>query len=166
MDSHSFFYYIFCASLTYMDYPKHIVATGSLVRNNNNQVLLVKTEWRGWEVPGGQVEEGEDVIAALKREVLEEAGVTIRIKKLAAFYSSVSQPSKVIIDFISEYEDGTVKPSNEVLGVQWFSKEEVIFIITSEPMKYRVKWLLENNDKVRCAAYSKNPFHVMSENIL
>jgi len=149
-----------------MDYPKHIVATGSLIQNNNNQVLLVKTEWRGWEIPGGQVEEGEDVMSALKREVLEEAGVTIQIKKLAALYSSVSQPSKVIIDFISEYEDGTVKPSNGIIDAQWFSHEEAILNISSEPMKHRAKWLLENNDKVRCASYSKNPFNVISETIL
>lgn len=117
-------------------------------------------------MPGGQVEEGEGLMFALKREVLEEAGVTIQIKRLAAVYSNVSQPSKVIIDFISEYESGEVKAANEIQEAQWFSKEEAVKNITSEPMKYRLQWLLENTDKIRHASYSKNPFKVISETIL
>ena len=149
-----------------MNYPKHIVATGSLVTNKNNQVLLVKTERRGWEMPGGQVEEGEDIISALKREVLEETGVTIQIKKLSSIYSSVSEPAKIIVDFISEYESGEVKADNEIQDAKWFSKEDVLKNITSEPMKYRLDWLLQNNGKIRQATYSKNPFKVISETIV
>ena len=149
-----------------MEYPKHIVATGSLITNKNNQILLVKTQRRGWEMPGGQVEEGEDIISALKREVLEEAGVTIKIKKSAAIYSSVSAPSKVIVDFISEYESGDVKAANEILQASWFTPEDAVLQIKSEPMLYRIKWLLENNDKIRHASYSKDPFRVISESIL
>ena len=149
-----------------MEYPKHIVATGSLITNKNNQILLVKTKRRGWEMPGGQVEEGEDIISALKREVLEEAGVTIKIKKSAAIYSSVSAPSKVIVDFISEYESGDVKAANEILQASWFTPEDAVLQIKSEPMLYRIKWLLENNDKIRHASYSKDPFRVISESIL
>lgn len=147
-----------------MDYPKHIVATGSLIQNKNNQILLVKTDWRGWEIPGGQVEEGEDIISALKREVLEETRIAIQVKRLAAVYSSISQPSKMIIDFVSEYESGDVKIANEVNDAQWFSSDNAIKNIASEPMKYRLQWLLKNNSKVRCTSYSKNPFKIISEN--
>lgn len=146
-----------------MNYPKHIVATGSFITNKNNHILLVKTEWRGWEMPGGQVEKGEDVISALKRETLEETGANINILKLGAFYSSVSKPSKIIIDFISEYIDGGVKENNEIIDAKWFSKEEALKNIKSESMLYRIKWLLENKDKVRYTSYSKNPFNVISE---
>lgn len=149
-----------------MNYPKHIVATGSLIQNKNNQILLVKTEWRGWEMPGGQVKEGEDVISALKREVLEEAGVHIKVLRLGAFYSSISEPCKMIVDFISEYTDGILKADNESIDSQWFSREEATLNIKSEPMIYRIKWLLGNNDHIRYASYSKNPFKVTSENIL
>jgi len=58
-----------------MEFPQHIVAVGGLIKNNDNHILMVKHPKRGWEFPGGQVEEGEDIISALIREVEEEAGI-------------------------------------------------------------------------------------------
>jgi len=59
---------------------------------------------------------------------------------LAAIYSSINEPSKVILDFISEYKDGNInKGANEILDARWFSREEILSIIQSDPMKYRVR---------------------------
>lgn len=150
-----------------MKYPSHIVAVGTLVQNKRGQFLLVKTEWREWEMPGGQVEEGEDVISALKREVMEESGIDIEIKRLVAVYSSVSEPSKVILDFLSEYNGGDIqKATSEILDAKWFSKEEILSVIQTDPMKYRIQWLLENQNKIRHASYTKNPFKVQFEVLL
>ena len=150
-----------------MKHPSHIVAVGTLVENKRGQFLLVKTELRGWEMPGGQVEEGEGVISALKREVMEESGIDIEIKRLAAVYSSASEPSKVILDFLSEYNGGDIqKATSEILDAKWFSKEEIRSVIQTDPMKYRIQWLLENQDKIRHASYTKNPFKVQSEVLL
>ena len=42
-----------------MDNPRHIVVVGCLIRNGNDEVLLVRHHKRGWEMPQGRVEEGE-----------------------------------------------------------------------------------------------------------
>lgn len=118
-------------------------------------------------MPGGQVEEGEDVISALKREVVEESGIDIEIKRLAAVYSSVSEPSKVILDFLSEYNGGDIqKATSETLDAKWFSKEEILSVIQTDPMKYRIRWLLTNQNKIRHASYNKKPFKILSEALL
>ncbi|MGB2791641.1 MAG: NUDIX hydrolase [Candidatus Moraniibacteriota bacterium] len=149
-----------------MNYPKHIVATASLILNTEGQVLLVKTERRGWEMPGGQVEEGEDVLSALKREVLEESGVSIEILKLSAVYSSIDEPSKVIFDFVSEYTKGVPKKDNkETLDVGWFSKEEALACVERDAMKSRLRWLLKNSKGIRYASYSKDPFTFIAETV-
>ncbi len=51
-----------------MQPPKHIVSAATIVLNNKNEILLIKGPRRGWEMPGGQVEEGESLKAAAIRE--------------------------------------------------------------------------------------------------
>ena len=53
--------------------PTHIIAAAGIVINDKDEVLMVKTYNAGWVFPGGQVEVGENVIDAVKREVMEEA---------------------------------------------------------------------------------------------
>ena len=48
--------------------------------NNEGKVLIVKQKPRGdskgsWSLPKGHIDEGEDVLAAAKREIYEESGV-------------------------------------------------------------------------------------------
>ena len=57
--------------------PTHIIAGAGIVLNDIDEVLMVKTYNAGWVFPGGQVEVGENVIDAVKREVLEETGLDV-----------------------------------------------------------------------------------------
>ena len=63
-------------------------AAFAVVRNDLGRVLLVRRTDDGyWELPGGRVEVGESVSAAVVREVVEEAGVSIEVTGLAGVYS-------------------------------------------------------------------------------
>ena len=59
--------------------PTHIIAGAGIVTNENKEVLMIKTYNAGWVFSGGQVEVGENVIDAVKREIMEEAGVDIEV---------------------------------------------------------------------------------------
>lgn len=53
--------------------PKHVW----VICRFCNHWLLTEHPRRGWEFPGGKVEEGENAEMAAKREVLEETGATV-----------------------------------------------------------------------------------------
>ncbi|SNX28977.1 8-oxo-dGTPase [Polynucleobacter meluiroseus] len=57
------------------------VAAGILLDAQNRYLLGQRPEGKPyagyWEVPGGKIESGESVFAALKRELQEELGITI-----------------------------------------------------------------------------------------
>ena len=57
------------------------VAVGVLVREDGRFLLTSRPEGKVyagyWEFPGGKVEAGESIEAALRRELMEEIGVTI-----------------------------------------------------------------------------------------
>ncbi|MCY3721243.1 MAG: NUDIX hydrolase [Candidatus Poribacteria bacterium] len=65
-----------------MIHPQHIVAVSGLISHPDGKILLIRGPRRGWEFPGGQVEEGENLIEALQREIQEESGVTASIGAL------------------------------------------------------------------------------------
>ena len=73
-------------------HPRHVVAVTGIVTDGGGRVLLVKGERRGWEPPGGQVELGEDLFAALRREVREEAGVEVEVGGLSSVNSNLGRP--------------------------------------------------------------------------
>lgn len=58
------------------------VAVGILMRDNGDVLLGQRPPGKPyagyWEFPGGKVEPGESIVAALKREFIEELGVHIR----------------------------------------------------------------------------------------
>jgi 8-oxo-dGTP diphosphatase len=48
--------------------------------------LMVKNKFRSWEFPGGHKENNETVFETAKREVYEEAGVSIKNLEYVGFY--------------------------------------------------------------------------------
>ena len=102
--------------------PTHIIAGAGIVTNENNEVLMVKTYNAGWVFPGGQVEVGENVIDAVKREIVEEAGIDIEVEEVFCISSNTGKhlgyngvkeiPTKIMLDFIWPiYLEYVTKPS-------------------------------------------------------
>jgi len=64
----------------------------ALIINDEGEVLLQKRlDTRCWGLPGGAVELGETALDALKREVLEETGLTVISAEPMALYSGPQQ---------------------------------------------------------------------------
>jgi len=149
------------------EYPEHIVAVMGIVRNSLGEILLVKSPDRGWEPPGGQVENGEDVLTALKREILEESGVEIEAGKLIAMYSNVtSSPTKLMLTFEATAIGGRLLTSEESLDVGWFSPDEAVITVTHPVQKSKLQDALSSNSGVVYRVYGTNPYKLLQTVIL
>ena len=111
-----------------MEYT-HLVSVAALVTNDNREILLVNSPWRGWEYPGGLIEPGESFETALKREVFEEAGVQIEITGFVGICKNLERDI-VNIDFTARYVGGKLTTSEESTEVGWFTAEQAMERIT------------------------------------
>jgi 8-oxo-dGTP diphosphatase len=145
-----------------MTLPKHVLVVSCLVRNDENKILLVKHHIRGWELPQGRVEEGETIIFALSREVLEEAGVTINHAKLAVIWSKISAPETLILCFTANYASGELTPSEETPEVRWSPEEEVSHWVSHPVNRDRIDSLLKMHDTLKFHSYTTSPYRILS----
>ena len=51
-------------------------SAGGVVVNAEGKVLVVNQHGTSWSLPKGHIEDGEDALAAARREIYEESGVS------------------------------------------------------------------------------------------
>lgn len=119
--------------------PTHIIAGAGVVISDKDEVLMVKTYNAGWVFPGGQVEVGENVIDAVKREIMEETGIDVDVGEVFCISSNTGKypgyngveevPTKIMLDFICKAVSGTPRPSDENSESAYVSKEKALELI-------------------------------------
>ena len=117
----------------YPDRP--IVGVGAIVLDGD-RVLLVK---RGheplkgrWSVPGGAVEIGETLKAALAREVREETGIEVEIGPIVEVLDRIGhdvegrvQYHYVLVDYLCRRCGGVVRCSSDADAAEWVSLQHL-----------------------------------------
>jgi len=146
-----------------MSQPRHILVVSGLVRNPDRAILLVRHYRRGWELPQGRVEEGENLLSALHRELHEETGVAIRAPRLAAVWSKLTDPVALIHGFVAEHAGGTLVPSAETPEVVWVDETEARHRIVHPVNRDRLHDLLAFSGTVRFYSYSTGPYRRAAE---
>jgi 8-oxo-dGTP diphosphatase len=136
-----------------MAMPTHIVAVGGIVENEQEQVLLVKTQHGGWVFPGGQVEVGENLMDALIREIKEESGIDVVVSYLIGVYSNTGihkwhdgvtdVPTKVMLDFMCKPVGGELCTSEETSESHWFEKDKVLDMVIAPAIRIRYQAYLD-----------------------
>ena len=149
-----------------MVHPKHIVAVSGLISHADGRVLLIRSPRRGWEFPGGQVEEGENLIEALQREIQEEAGVTTSVGALVGVYSNVKAPTKLMFGFLGDYVCGELRTSDESLETEWVARDSVLQRISNLAIYDRMKDMLDFSGRVIYRVYTNNPYQVYEQRFL
>jgi 8-oxo-dGTP diphosphatase len=103
--------------------PRPTVAVGAFVFDEAGRVLLVQ---RGrppgeglWTVPGGRVELGESLAAAVEREVREETGLDVECGALVEVVERVTDVGAtrwhyVILDYLATVVGGALAAATDV----------------------------------------------------
>ena len=117
-------------------YP--IVASSAIVTDKDGKVLLVKRRnypSKGyWALPGGRVEYGESVTATVIREVKEETGLDIKVKRFLFPCSVLKRKSPtelpeyhyVILVFEAEPVKGNLTAMSDAEEARFFSEQEAL----------------------------------------
>ncbi|PNU18975.1 NUDIX hydrolase [Geothermobacter hydrogeniphilus] len=146
-----------------MTRPLHTVIVSCLVRNTSDEILLIRHPRRGWELPQGHVESGEELLAAATREVREETGIEVRIERLAAIFSKLEpQPSAVIFGFLGSAVGGQLTTSDESLEVGWFDEKTARKLPEHPVNRERLSDLLNHDGAILYRAYSMSPYRPQS----
>lgn len=122
--------------------------------DEQGRVLLTRRTDNGqWCLPGGAVDPGESVEEACEREVLEETGLRVRVKRLVGVYSHPDQlviypdgnkAHIVALHFEAELTGGTLGLSSETTEAGYFTLEQVETMDLIGRHKERVIDTLEN----------------------
>ena len=114
-----------CGFVFYLD-PK--VAVGTIIRNEQNHLLLLRRAiepgYGKWVFPGGYVDRGEEVLAAALREAREEASLEIRLDYLINVYSYPGR-APVIIVYAATAVGGCLTCDDESLEGRYFAPEDI-----------------------------------------
>jgi len=114
------------------------VAVSQAVIVSDDQLLLaVRRDLRGWELPGGHVKAGESTREALIREVREETGHDVEIERHVGDYVRTGFRPYTASVYTCRIIGGTLRPSLETPVVRWFDLDalpETLFPWFDEPI--------------------------------
>jgi 8-oxo-dGTP diphosphatase len=112
-----------------------VVAVSAAIFRDGRILLVKRAEQPAkgrWTLPGGRVETGETLVAAVAREVAEETGLTITVKELAGYREVILDEAVadrgrhfVILPFVAEWVSGEVKLNEELGDFRWFDIETI-----------------------------------------
>jgi 8-oxo-dGTP diphosphatase len=134
--------------------PKHSVAVSGLITDpSSGLILLIRDHRRGWEFPGGRVEEGESLTEALIREVHEETGMAVSVGALAGVCSNL-RSILVMFTFFCTWT-GIGEPTTNPLSVEveWVTTEEAQARVVRPPLRDRLRDMLEFPGQVTYRSY-------------
>jgi 8-oxo-dGTP diphosphatase len=111
-----------------------MVGVGGVVIHRGRVLLVLRARepLKGrWSIPGGLVELGEELEAAVKRELKEETGLSVEPRQVVEVFDRIQRHSRrvryhfVIVDYLCRLKSGKLRPASDVLDARWVSRREL-----------------------------------------
>jgi len=118
------------------EYPdRPVVGVGGVIISDG-RALLVR---RGspplegqWSIPGGMLESGETLLLGVRRELLEETGIEVKVLELIEVFERINLDGEgkaryhyVVLDYLCEAVRGEARAGSDVTEVAWATPAEL-----------------------------------------
>ncbi len=123
-----------CGACGFVHYANPVPAVAALVTDDEGRLLLARRAHEPdagrWDTPGGFLNEGEEPLAALRRELREEAGVEIEPGALVGMhldrYGGDDEDTPILnLVWEASIVSGEPEPADDVSELRWFPRDEL-----------------------------------------
>jgi len=122
------------------------VGVKSIIVYDRKALLIQRSDYSGggdgdWEIPGGGLQFGEDLLEGLRREVKEETGLTIRGSKLIYAMTALVNPQRQVVGltYLSYTDTDAVTLSHEHINYVWATRKQLMEMLNKNMLKNFMK---------------------------
>lgn len=119
---------------------------------DDDKILMVKETADGrWTLPGGWIDVGESPATAAEREVFEESGYRVGVRKLAAVYDKLRHDHPAaphhsyLLFFLCDLLGGAASPSYETSEVGWFAPDALPNLSTNRATAVQILRMFDHH---------------------
>jgi len=124
-------------------YPRYpLLGVGALIFDGDRILMAQRGKpplMGQWSIPGGLVETGESLAAAVRREVLEETGFEIDALGVLEIFERIIRDREgaaeyhyVLLDYICRVTGGSLSAGSDVCCVQWVRRGDLLAMDITE----------------------------------
>jgi 8-oxo-dGTP diphosphatase len=134
-----------CEACGFSHYASSYPTVSAFVLDADGRLLLARRAHQPdagkWDAPGGFLDEGEDPVEGLRRELREEASIEVEVGDfVGAFTDTYGDPANGmhVLNLVWEalIVDGEPTPDDDVSELRWFPKDEL-----PEDVEIAFRWL-------------------------
>ncbi len=119
---------------------------------DEGKILMVKETADGrWTLPGGWIDIGESPATSVEREVFEESGYRVAVRKLAAVYDKLRHDHPAaphhsyLLFFLCDLLGGTARPSYETSDVGWFRPDALPELSINRATEMQIRRMFDHD---------------------
>jgi 8-oxo-dGTP diphosphatase len=107
----------------------HTLGVGAVIIKENKLLVIKDKIWKQFKLPGGYIDDKENISVALQREVYEETGVKIELDSIVSighFYPSQFEKSNlyIVCNAKALSSEININDLDEIIEAKWMSLDE------------------------------------------